>query len=224
MLKIGHRGASGYAPENTIEAFQKAIALGADGIEFDVHFSADQQLVVIHDDTVDRTTSGTGKVASLTSEELQRLKMDNESIIPTVAQVFDLSDSIIMNVELKGENTADPVAKMIQKYVTEKNRDYSQFLVSSFDWHSLRYLRHQYPNIPLGVLSHSDINSAIDFAISINAESIHPNFQILSKSALEVCCENRINVFVWTVNNINDIQKVKAMAPQGIITDFLDRL
>lgn len=224
MLIVGHRGASGYSPENTIEAFQKAILMHADALEFDVHLSADGEIIVIHDESVDRTTSGKGIVKQMNLSELQLLKIENRLAIPTLAQVFDLSETLLMNVELKGENTAKPVAELIEKYVSDKNRRYSQFLVSSFDWTALQYLREKYPEIPLGVLTHTDIDLAIGFAKFIKAETLHPYFNLLSAENISDCRQNNIKVFAWTVNEDFDIQKVKSFAPDGIITDFPDRI
>lgn len=224
MLIVAHRGASGYSPENTIEAFQKAILMHADALEFDVHLSFDHEVVVIHDDTVDRTTSGKGIVKQLTLRELQKLKIENRLSIPTLSQVFDLSSTLLMNVELKGENTAKPVAEIIENYVTNKNRRYSQFLVSSFDWTALQYLREEYPEIPLGVLTHTDIDLAIGFSKFIKAETLHPYFNLLNSENISACRQNNIKVFAWTVNEDFDIQKVKSFAPNGIITDFPDRI
>ena len=224
MLILGHRGASGYSPENTIEAFQKAILLGADGIELDVHLSADGEIIVIHDNSIDRTTVNKGLVNLMSLSDLQLIKIDDKHSIPTLSEVFDLDSNLLINVELKAQETAIPVGQLIEKYVSQKNRRYSQFLVSSFDWEALKLLRNKFPQIPLGVLTSTNFSEAIGFARSIKAESIHPNFKLLSAGNLDECRENGIKVFTYTVNDLIDIESVKKLNPDGIITDFPDRI
>lgn len=224
MLIIGHRGACGHSPENTIESFQKAILMHADGVEFDVHLTSDEQLVVIHDETLDRTTSGKGSVNDFSLRQLQTLKIDQKLIIPSLEQVVDLSSEILMNIELKGQGTAKPVAKFIEKYVKNNKRKYSQFLVSSFDWKALQWIREYNPEIPLGVLTQTDFDLAIGFAKFIKAESIHPHFHLLTKENTAECQKQGIKVYTWTLNEISDIEPIKSFVPDGIITDFPDRL
>lgn len=224
MLILSHRGASGYAPENTIDAFQKAIMLGADGIELDVHLSVDGEIIVIHDNSIDRTTSNKGLVKWMSLSDLQLIKIDGKHGIPTLSEVFDLDSNLLINVELKARETAIPVGQLIEKYVSEKNRRYTQFLVSSFDWAALELFRNKFPQIPLGVLTSTNFAEAIAFAKSIKAESIHPNFKLLSSGNLDECRENGIKVFTYTVNNLIDIESVKKLNPDGIITDFPDRI
>ena len=111
-IVLGHRGASGYAPENTLEAFKLAMDMGADGFELDVHLSKDGELVVIHDETVDRTTDGTGFVGEMTLAQLKALDAWNHkegyqgARIPTLAEVYDLirDTDHIVNVEIKTDN------------------------------------------------------------------------------------------------------------------------
>jgi glycerophosphoryl diester phosphodiesterase len=128
MLKIGHRGAKGYVAENTLASFQKAIELGADGIELDVHLCQSGEVVVIHDDTIERTTSGKGFVKDYSATELKAFG------IPTLMSVFELvNKKCFINVELKTYETADKVAELIEQYVAEKDWKYEDFIVSSFE-------------------------------------------------------------------------------------------
>ncbi|MBK8599580.1 MAG: glycerophosphodiester phosphodiesterase [Flavobacterium sp.] len=225
MLKIGHRGAKGHAPENTLISFQKAIELGVDGIELDVHLTSDLQLICIHDDTLDRTTSGTGLVNSFTLSELKAERIDNLHEIPTLEEVLNLIDKkIFINIELKGKNTAKPVAAIIGHYITEKNWTYHHFIVSSFDWNALQEVRSLNPNIAIGVLTQTDLGLAIAFADFIKAKSIHPYFHLLNEENSSVIQERGFHVFPWTVNEKEDIQKIKSFQVDGIITDFPDRI
>ncbi|MBL0013870.1 MAG: glycerophosphodiester phosphodiesterase [Flavobacterium sp.] len=225
MLKIGHRGAKGHAPENTLISFQKAIELGVDGIELDVHLTSDNHVVVIHDESVDRTTSGTGLVNSLTLDALKSLRIDNLYEIPMLQEVLNFIDKkIFVNIELKGKNTAKPVADLIERYVLEKNWTYNHFLVSSFDWNALQEVRSLSPNIAIGVLTETDLKLAIDFAKFTNAKSVHPYFQLLTMENVKQMHQDGFQVFPWTVNAQEDIHKIKSMKVNGIISDFPDRL
>lgn len=225
MLKIGHRGAKGHAPENTLISFQKAIDLGVDGIELDVHLTSDQQLICLHDDTLDRTTSGTGLVNSFALSELKALRIDSLHEIPTLQEVLDLIDKkIFLNIELKGKNTAKPVADLIEYYIVEKNWNYDHFIVSSFDWNALQEIRSLNPNITIGVLTQTDLALAIGFADFIKAKSIHPYYHMLTQENTALMQQKGFQVFPWTVNELEDIQKIKSMNVDGIITDFTDRI
>lgn len=219
MLKIGHRGAKGYEAENTLASFRKAIDMQADGIELDVHLSADTELVVIHDETIDRTTTGTGFVKNYSAAELKEYQ------IPTLSDVFDLVDKKCrINVELKGKGTAKAVVTLIEQYVREKNWQYDQFIISSFEWDFLEEVDTLNPNIPIGVLTETDIDSAITFAKKINAKAIHPDFTLLTKENTAAMQKLGFQVFPWTVNEWDDIQKIKKYNVNGIITDFTDRI
>jgi glycerophosphoryl diester phosphodiesterase len=225
MLKIGHRGAKGYAPENTLLSFQKAIEMGVDGIELDVHLSADGEIMVIHDATIDRTTNGQGIVNSLSLRELKSFRIEKEHEIPTLIEVLNLVNKrCIINIELKGKGTAIPVVALIEKYVLEKNWQYPHFLISSFDWVSLLDIHLAKPVIPLGVLTEYDVDLAFAFAKYIQAQSIHSYFHLLSKEKTAKMQEEGLQVIAWTVNEEEDIQKIKSFHINGIITDYPDRI
>ena len=225
MLKIGHRGAKGYAPENTLISFQKAIEMGVDGIELDVHLSADGEIIVIHDVTIDRTTNGHGFINKLSLPELKAVRIEKEHTIPTLAEVFDLvNKQCFINIELKGKGTIIPVATLIEKYVFEKNWKYEHFLVSSFDWLALLDIHLSNSKIPLGVLTEHDVDLAFTFAKYIEAKAIHPYYHLLTKENTAQMQEKGLQVFPWTVNEKEDIQKLKSFNVNGIITDFPDRI
>lgn len=224
LLNIGHRGAKGHLPENTCASFLKAIELGAQGIELDVHLSADGEIMVIHDETIDRTTSGKGWVKQQRSEVLQMYEIDHQFRIPTLAEVIDvIAPDYLINIELKAGETAKPVVDLIEKYVREKGRPYDQFLISSFDWVAIEKVREWHAEIPLGVLTSTDLALAIHFAKFIQAETIHPYFHLLTAENTREMQQN-FKVFAWTVNEFEDLQKVKSFGVDGIITDFPDRL
>jgi glycerophosphoryl diester phosphodiesterase len=176
MLKIGHRGAKGYEPENTLISFEKAIDLNVDGIELDVHLSLDGEIMVIHDETIDRTTNGKGFVKNFTALELK------EFGIPTLIEVLDLVNrNCFINIELKGNGTDQPVIELMEHYILNKNWHYSGFLVSSFDWKMLEEVHLLNPKIRIGVLTEEFVGGALAFAKKIKAFSIHPDYALLSK-------------------------------------------
>ncbi|PRZ26495.1 glycerophosphodiester phosphodiesterase [Flavobacterium granuli] len=225
MLKIGHRGAKGYEPENSLIGFQKAIELHTDGIELDVHLSADGEIMVIHDESIDRKTNGQGLVNSLSLSELKRFRIKNKHNIPTLAEVFDLVNrQCVINIELKSYETADKVVDLIEKYVEQKNWKYTDFLVSSFDWNALQQVSFLNEAIPLGVLTETDLDLAFAFAKFIRAKSIHPHYHLLTAENTAQFQEKGLQVFPWTVNEIEDLKKIKSFNVNGIISDFPDRI
>lgn len=225
VLKIGHRGAKGMVAENTLASFQKALEWKVDGIELDVHLSIDAEIVVIHDDTIDRTTNGTGAVNTLSLAELKTYRIEQQHQIPTLTEVFDLIQRLVfINIELKGAGTAKPVVALIDKYILEKNWTFQDFIVSSFDWNALTEVKQLNPKIRIGVLTATDLDLAAGFAEFIHAYAIHPYFHLLTKENTKQLQEKGFQVFAWTVNETEDIQKIKSFKANGIMTDFPDKI
>ncbi len=219
FLSIAHRGVSSYKPENTLIAFQKAIDLNVDGIELDVHLSSDGEIMVIHDETIDRTTNGKGFVKNFTSLQLKKLE------IPTLIEVLDLVNrKCFINIELKGIGSLSPTADLILHYIFDKNWDYNDFLVSSFDWKMLEEVHLLNPKIRIGVLTEESVEEALAFAKSINAFSIHPDYILLTEENVTLMQKNGFEVYPWTVNSAADIKKIKSFNVNGIISDCPDRI
>ncbi len=219
ILKIGHRGAKGYEPENTLVSFEKAIDLKVDGIELDVHLSLDNKIMIIHDETIDRTTSGTGFVNQFTALELKKHG------VPTLIEVLDLiNQKCFINIELKGIGTVKPVVDLITHYILMKSWNYNDFLVSGFDWKMLEEVHLLNPKIRIGVLTEESIDEALAFAKKIKAFSFHPDYVLLSKENVALMQEKGFEVYPWTVNSTEDIQKIKSFNVNGIISDFPDTI
>ena len=224
-LNIGHRGAKGHQPENTILSFQKALELHADGVEFDVHVCKSGELVVIHDFTVGRTTDGAGAVADLTLQELKKLRIDGQYEIPTLDAVLTLFDtSHFINIELKGSHTAKLVCDTIAKLVKEKQFEYSNFIVSSFQQQELATAASYNANIPLGILTQASVEQALEWADEYRATAIHPHFSLLTAENVALAREKGYQVNTWTVNETDDIERIKTLGVNAIITDFPDRI
>lgn len=219
MLKIGHRGAKGYAAENTLASFQKALELGVDGIELDVHLSYDGNVMVIHDETIDRTTYKIGFVNNFTSSDLEKIG------IPTLEQVLNLIDKrCLVNIEIKDSKATNSVLELLQKFILEKNWAINLFQISSFDWNILSICHSEERRIALGVLTEDSLEDAIDFAKKINAHSINPYFKLLNSENVKLIHENNFKIYTWTVNYEEDITFVKSLQVDGIISDFPDRI
>lgn len=225
MLKIGHRGAKGHVAENTLASFQKALDLGVEMVELDVYRCASGEIVVIHDHTIDRTTSGTGTVAELTLSQLKMVSIEVEHQIPTLAEVLDfINRRCVVNVELKGANTAKGTLDILATYIGEKHWQPTDFILSSFDWLALEDVHRLNPNIPIGVLTLTDIELAIGFAKFCNAVAIHPYYHLVNHESIAKMKAENLKIYPWTVNRPEDIAHIQSFAVDGIISDYPDRL
>lgn len=225
IQKIGHRGAKGYLAENTLESFQKALDLGVDAVELDVHVCASGELVVFHDFTIDRMTGESGEVHKLTLTELKALKISNQFAIPALAEVFDLINrKCWINVELKGHETAQPAVRIIEEYIQEKGWQYDDFLVSSFQKEELEKVYALNPKINLGILTQASVEQALEWAEQLSAKAIHPHFSLLTEENCKEATRKGFKVFTWTVNHEEDIHRLQHYTINGIISDFPDRL
>lgn len=225
MKKIGHRGAKGHLAENTLESIEKAIQLGVDMIEVDVHRCKSGELVVIHDFTLDRTTNGSGEISQHTLKELKSLKVENDYEIPLLTEVLDaIQGKCGINIELKGPNTAIGVCEIVQEYVEEKGWAYNDIIVSSFQVNELFQVYEKNKNIPIGVLSKARVVDAIVLAKQLNAKAIHPALGIVTQKNIEKAQREGFKVTVWTVNDPKAILRMKEFGVDGIISDFPDLL
>lgn len=225
MLKIGHRGAKAHVAENTVESFRQALNLGADGIELDAHVCATGELVIIHDFTVDRTTNGTGDVSKLTLTELKALVVDGRYSIPTLTEVLEAVDkNCFINIEMKGRHTAQPVADFVQQCVEEKGYSYADFIVSSFQREELQTISNINSRINVGILTQASVKQAMEWAEEFSAVAIHPHFSLLTEGNVKKAQEAGLKVYTWTVNEPEDIERVKSYGVDGIISDYPERL
>ncbi|MGK0254372.1 MAG: glycerophosphoryl diester phosphodiesterase [Mariniflexile sp.] len=224
ILKIGHRGAKGHLAENTLESIKKALNLGADGIEIDVHRCASGELVVFHDFTLDRMTNVSGEVSKHTLKQIRQAEVKGHCQIPTLSEVLTfVNNKCLINIELKGHDTAKEASRLIQFFVEKKGWDYKNIIVSSFQKNLLETVYMINDKIPLGVLTDSNLDAAVNFAKSIHAVSIHPDYTLLTQEIVDNLKED-FKVFTYTVNNLKPIKRIKSYGVDGIISDFPDRL
>jgi len=225
ILKIGHRGACGYEPENTLRSFRKAIELGVDMIEFDVHKCLTGELVIIHDETVDRTTNGQGEVMKKTLKELKELDAGQGERIPTLKEALALIDKKTqVNVELKGIGTAKSVADLIRKLIQDKRWKKEDFLVSSFDHPELREFFKNDSDIPIAILFEDNFFPYLPLAEELKATAINIPLYIASQKYIQQAHQAGLKVNVWTVNTARDIRRLYDYGVDGIISNYPDRL
>jgi glycerophosphoryl diester phosphodiesterase len=232
---LAHRGARRAAPENTLPAFARALEMGADGIELDVHRSRDGRLVVIHDFTLEHTTNGIGPVADLTAAELAALDAGNHfapefagTPVPTLDEVFDLvGERARVNVEIKSESwtggdAIEPLVAMIQA-----RNLYDQVIVSSFNPITLVKLRHADPKIAIGLLLEEDLPPHLRFAWFtpiLQPQALHPAFGMVDAAFMAWARGRGCVVNVWTVNDAGEARRLIALGVDALITDVPDVL
>lgn len=225
VIVIGHRGAAGYEPENTVSSFARAIEMGVDMIELDVHLSRDGELVVIHDDTVDRTTDGTGRVGEMDLTGIRLLDAGRGERIPTLDEAFKLIlGKCSINIELKGGGTAQPVLDFLDERVASLEQRTDRILISSFDPDMLLYVRDKTHKYALGILVKDEPYGAEEFGKEIGAYSVHPEHLYLAVDFVKESHERDLRVYPWTVNDPGDIARMKELGVDGIITDYPDRI
>jgi len=217
-----HRGASAVAPENTMAAFRAAEAAGADGIELDVHLSRDGVPVVLHDETLERTTDGRGPVGAVSLAQLRQLDAGAwfdpafaGERLPTLEEVFVwASDRLRLNVEIKAAEAGLAVVELL------RNNPRVRILVSSFDHGMLEQLRRHAPELPLAFLVDSPFwRRAVRRAVQCRAESLHPRYDLLSHPLLAACRRQGLAVHCWTVDRPEESASLRRRGVAGVFTN-----
>lgn len=224
---IGHRGAAGLEPENTLRSFKRALAIGVDMVELDVYVLSTGELVVIHDNDVDRTTDGHGRVLDFSFDDLRKLNAGQDEKIPTLQEVIELVNRRLpMNIELKGRKTAQPVAQLISNFLSRGWRP-EFFLVSSFNAAELRRFSKVNPGVRTAICISKKMPlmkyQAVSLARGLRVYSINPDIGLVGRRFIDKAHKNGWRVLVWTVNKPADILRMKSMGVDGIFTDFPDR-
>lgn len=224
LLKIGHRGAMGHEPENTIASIEKAMELKVDLIEIDIFQLKSGDLVVFHDETLERLTNGTGKIEELTWEELQKITILGQHKIPKLKEVIEkINRSVPLNIELKGKNTVKSLFDLLENYY-QKGWKETDFLLSSFNWDELETYRKLDNQIPMAVLTKEDPLDTIDFAKKIKAVAINPYWKTITTENCKILQNNGFKIYTYTVNEPNDIKFVTELGVDGIFCNFPERL
>ncbi|MEE1064843.1 MAG: glycerophosphodiester phosphodiesterase family protein [Acutalibacteraceae bacterium] len=234
---ISHRGANKVTPQNTIEAFKKAIQFRADGFETDVHLTSDGVPVICHNYTIDKTSDGKGAIASNTLDYLKRFDFGSyfhhsyKGVeIPTLEEFLTLSKKAnlkVLNIEIKSPRNKDYI--IVDKILdaVKAHGLFDKLLISSFDPDLLVYIKDKDENCKTGFLYSPDkpitykrvLGNEIGFAKSIDADALHPHQMFVTQKLIDEAHENGIMVNPWTVNKEKDIIKLVKMGVDGVITD-----
>ncbi len=224
LLCFGHRGAAGHAPENTLLAVETGISLGADWIEIDV-YAVEDELVVIHDDRLERTTNGSGYVMEKSLHYLRALDAGKGEKIPLLREVFELVDRRVgINVELKGPGTALPVSELIDFYVQHCGWQYNQFIVSSFDHRELQKIQSLQPHIPIGFLIYGRPLHFLQSVRNFSAFSLHTSQDFIDQELVTEAHQLGLKVFVYTVNHVYELNRLVSLGIDGVFSDFPDKI
>ena len=227
VMIIGHRGAMGHVAENTIPSIKKAMELGVDGIEIDVFRCKTGELVVFHDEKLDRLTNASGLIESLELDSIKKITVLDKYRIPTLEEVLILIDGKVkLNIELKGQGTASPTNDIINQYINKEGWTNDKFIISSFKWDELEKIRSLNSLIPIAVLVNTRVNpiEALPFARKVKAIAINPNFKDLNQENIKEIQSNGFKVFPYTINELDDIERMIKLGVDAIITDYPERV
>ncbi|MBI2921516.1 MAG: glycerophosphodiester phosphodiesterase [Planctomycetes bacterium] len=218
MRIVGHRGAPSHEPENTLRSFARAVELGATAVELDVHLTADRRLAVIHDDAVDRTTNGVGRVADLTLEDVQRLKIAGGERVPSLEEVIEwAAGKVFLHVEVKAPPALRPAVEMLAARGLVGNCRISSF------WHrAVKEVKAVCAGMETGVLySASPIQSA-RLAIDAGADALHPNWHYVTPELMTEARDKKLKVVAWTVDGAKEIEAMHALGVDELVTNSPD--
>ena len=231
---IGHRGASGYAPENTLPSFEKALACGANMIEFDVHLSKDGHLVVIHDPSVDRTTNGSGLIREMTLKQIKKLDAGSwfspefkDVTIPTFEETVDLiKGRAKFQIEIKNNDLYKGLEEKLVKAIYDSGiREDS--IITSFKFSSIKKIKEIDSRIQVALIFGNFGNNPKDpwgDICSIGGEVLNPKWTWVTSEKVQKAHDKGILVCAWIVNDIDKMRYLLTLGVDGITTDFPDKL
>jgi glycerophosphoryl diester phosphodiesterase len=219
LLKIGHRGARAYEPENTLSSFRRAVELGVDAIELDVRKTKDNEIVVIHNSDVNKTTDGSGAVSDFTLEEIKRSVTEKGEHIPTLEEVLDaVGKRVKVLVELKETGIEENVLDLIQR-----KRLIENVILISFHEDVLRKVRELNDKVTTGLIYVRHKNP-IQSALDLKAEYLLPLYRFTHSANVKKAHEKGLKVIVWTINTKEEALEYKNKGVDGIATDRPDIL
>ena len=214
MICIGHRGASAYEPENTIRAFKRAIEMGCEGVEMDLRRSKDEKIVVIHDETVDRTTNGKGKVSEMTIDEIKKLDSHGEKI-PLLSEVLSEVKADIYLLDIKEAGYEESIVKEVKD---AKLVDKVIFI--SFNYDSLRRVK-EAGGEKIGLIYDAQ-PYPIQIAKTLKAYAMLPSYNLLNRIHANELKKNKFFIAPWVINDISILEKMVSFKVDAIITDKPD--
>ena len=227
-----HRGASGTYPENTLAAFQAAVNMGAQGIELDIQLTKDNEIVVCHDETVDRTSSGTGYIKDMTLEELRQLDFSilhpehGPAQIPAMREVFELikPTDLVINIELKNSLIDYPGLEKRVIDLTEAAFDPDRVIFSSFNHASMLRVKAIDPHLVCGLLYEASLIEPWEYALRLGMDALHPQYAevVTPGGNCRKAHEAGIRVHTWTVNDPETMAAVIREKADILITNYPD--
>ena len=228
-MVFGHRGARGYAPENTSESFSMAVEMGVDGVELDVHLSKDGELVVIHDDTVDRTTDGQGAVRDFTVEQLKKfdagVKFGRKwkgARIPTLVEVFDGLGRENYRIELKHSSRTYPgVEEKLVSCVRDSGL-VRHVEITSFDYDALETVRRLDGSFRTGIIMHGKARWFTPIAKKLGCTWMHANYDLMGEDDVSAAHVKGFKLGMWTVNDTESAERAIHLGVDGVTSDFPD--
>jgi glycerophosphoryl diester phosphodiesterase len=219
MLKIGHRGARAYEPENTLSSYKKALELGVDAVELDVRRTKDGEIIVIHDAEVDRTTNGKGLVSQLTLKEIKQFNTEKDQKIPTLEEALDFLDKKVkVLIELKETGFEGKMLKTVQKKGLEKN-----VIIVSFLEEALRKVRELNDIVETGLI-YTKHKNPIKTASDLKANYLLPLYRFTHTADVQKAHQNGLKVIVWTINKSEEVAEYVKKGVDGITSDRPDIL
>ena len=231
MLVIAHRGASGHAPENTLAAFKKAVALGAAFIETDLQLSRDARFVAIHDSSLNRTTNGQGAVHDMTLADLRRLDAGSwfgsefaGERIPTLEEILEFSkkNDVVFYLELKPAGSWGGEHALVG--ALRQSGEIPRAAVISFDPAVLANLRKIEATLMTGLLYDGQLEKPVKKAVEIGARQLVARGDLVTPALLKEAKKNDLQVICWTVNHPAHMRMLIAAGVNGIMSDYPDRL
>jgi glycerophosphoryl diester phosphodiesterase len=218
MLRIGHRGARAYSPENTLASFKKALEIGVDAVELDVRKTKDNQIVVIHDADVKRTTNGEGLVSELTLKEIKNLSADGEKI-PTLEETLDFLDKkVTVFIELKEVGIEEQVLSLVCAKGLERN-----VVIVSFLEDALKNVRELNKDIETGLI-YTKHKNPLKAALELKANYLLALYRFMHTANVQKAHENGLKVVVWTINTPEEVEEYAKKGVDGIASDKPDIL
>jgi glycerophosphoryl diester phosphodiesterase len=219
MLRIGHRGARAYEPENTIRSFKKALEIGVDAVELDVRKTKDNQLIVIHDADVKRTTDGKGLVNELTLKEIKALSTEKDEKIPTLEEVLDfLNKKVKILIELKEAGIEKQVLIAAKVRGLQKN-----VIIVSFIEEALAKIRELDSEVETGLI-YAQHKNPLKTALELKANYLLPLYRFTHTNTVQKAHENGLKVIVWTINKPEEVAEYAKKGVDGITSDKPDIL
>lgn len=224
MLVFAHRGASGHEPENTLLAIKRALAMQVDAIEVDVHLLADGELVVTHDRWLKSQPKAIKRIRDLSLAQIKSFDVGKGQAIPTLNEVLEcINGQCLVNIELKAERTVIPLMKIMDEAFDKWNFQPSQFLLSSFNHHLLFELKTLNSHLNTGALTASCPLDYAAFAKRLDAYSVHIDIDFVNQEFVNDAHERGLKVFVYTVDNEEDIVEMHHLGVDGIFSNYPTR-